>query len=53
MKQKENKTFNIKINTDKIFNVVFKKLDKIFEPDFKALRIKQEELSLAEENNKF
>ena len=37
MKQKVNKFFNIKLNTNKVFKVKFNKLNKTFKPEFEEV----------------
>lgn len=51
MKQKANKTFNIKLNVNKIFKVKFNGLNKIFKPKFEVIPVKQETSFPNEEND--
>ena len=51
MKQKANKTFNIKLDVDKVFKVKLNRPDKTFKPRFEVIPIKQETPFSDEEND--
>lgn len=51
MKQKANKTFNIKLDVDKVFKVKLNRLNRTFKPRFEVIPVKQETPFSNEEND--
>ena len=51
MKQKANKTFNIKLDVDKVFKVKLNRLNRTFKPRFEVIPVKQETPFSNDEND--